>query len=268
MSKVIKLLLLPYILWMAMFIVIPIILLIYFSFTDIHGHFSINNYQQIFSLSYLQMFGESVFFALLITILTLLVSYPAAYFLTYSSYQHILLILLIVPTWLNLLLKTYAFISIFSHDGIINQLMDFFHLPSLNILFTGTAFVIVATYIYIPFMILPIFNSLKDIPVNVIQASKDLGAGTWATVWRVLIPMSKKGIITGIQVTFIPSLSLFMITRLIAGNKVINVGTAIEEQFLVSQNYGLGSSIALTLIIFMIIVLLITQVLSKGSRKE
>ncbi|WP_376738242.1 ABC transporter permease, partial [Staphylococcus aureus] len=178
---------------------------------------------------------------------------------TLSKFQNILLMIMIIPTWINLLLKTYAFIGLLSHDGVINQFFHLFNLPSFNLLFTTGAFLVVASYIYIPFMILPIFNSMKAIPNNLLQASSDLGASPFYTFRKVIMPLTKEGVMTGIQVTFIPSLSLFMITRLIAGNKVINIGTAIEEQFLTIQNYGMGSTIAIFLIVFMAFILIITK---------
>ncbi|MBX8357501.1 ABC transporter permease, partial [Staphylococcus aureus] len=189
----------------------------------------------------------------------LTISYPAAYYITRSKFQNILLMIMIIPTWINLLLKTYAFIGLLSHDGVINQFFHLFNLPSFNLLFTTGAFLVVASYIYIPFMILPIFNSMKAIPNNLLQASSDLGASPFYTFRKVIMPLTKEGVMTGIQVTFIPSLSLFMITRLIAGNKVINIGTAIEEQFLTIQNYGMGSTIAIFLIVFMAFILIITK---------
>ncbi|HCZ3946520.1 TPA: ABC transporter permease, partial [Staphylococcus aureus] len=200
-----------------------------------------------------------ILYAALITIITLAISYPAAYYITRSKFQNILLMIMIIPTWINLLLKTYAFIGLLSHDGVINQFFHLFNLPSFNLLFTTGAFLVVASYIYIPFMILPIFNSMKAIPNNLLQASSDLGASPFYTFRKVIMPLTKEGVMTGIQVTFIPSLSLFMITRLIAGNKVINIGTAIEEQFLTIQNYGMGSTIAIFLIVFMAFILIITK---------
>ncbi|HCW9142809.1 TPA: ABC transporter permease, partial [Staphylococcus aureus] len=208
---------------------------------------------------YLKMFAYSILYAALITIITLAISYPAAYYITRSKFQNILLMIMIIPTWINLLLKTYAFIGLLSHDGVINQFFHLFNLPSFNLLFTTGAFLVVASYIYIPFMILPIFNSMKAIPNNLLQASSDLGASPFYTFRKVIMPLTKEGVMTGIQVTFIPSLSLFMITRLIAGNKVINIGTAIEEQFLTIQNYGMGSTIAIFLIVFMAFILIITK---------
>ncbi|HEH1149475.1 TPA: ABC transporter permease, partial [Staphylococcus aureus] len=206
-----------------------------------------------------KMFAYSILYAALITIITLAISYPAAYYITRSKFQNILLMIMIIPTWINLLLKTYAFIGLLSHDGVINQFFHLFNLPSFNLLFTTGAFLVVASYIYIPFMILPIFNSMKAIPNNLLQASSDLGASPFYTFRKVIMPLTKEGVMTGIQVTFIPSLSLFMITRLIAGNKVINIGTAIEEQFLTIQNYGMGSTIAIFLIVFMAFILIITK---------
>lgn len=266
MRKLNRLLMVPYALWMIGFIIVPLMLLVYFSFMDINGHFSLENYKNVFSMHYLTMMWDSIWYAGLITLTTLLISYPAAYFIRQSPNRNLWLIILIVPTWINLLLKTYAFIGILSHDGLINQFLNGFGLPRADLLFTLPAFIMVASYIYIPFMILPIFNSMKAIPNNLLQASTDLGAGPWTTFRKVILPLTREGVLTGIQVTFIPALSLFMITRLIAGNRVINIGTTIEEQFLVIQNYGMGSTIALVLVVFMAFVLIITK--SKSDRRN
>ena len=133
-----------------------------------------------------------------------------------------------------------------------------------QILFTDFSFVFVAVYIFIPFMILPIFNSLDKLNPALIDAARDLGANAWTTFRRVILPLTMNGVKSGIQVVFIPALSLFMITRLIAGNKVITLGTAIEQQFLVTQNWGMGSTIAVFLILFMFIIMLITNGNEKG----
>lgn len=266
MRKLNRFLFIPYVLWMILFIIVPVLLLVYFSLFDIQGHFSFENYKQMFSWKYFSMIWDSVIFAAVITIITLFISYPAAYFIRNSKYQNLWLMILIIPTWINLVLKTYAFIGLLSHDGVINQMLNLLHLPKMDLLFTVPAFILVASYIYIPFMILPIFNSMKDIPNNILQASSDLGASPFTTFRKIILPLTKQGVLTGVQVTFIPALSLFMITRLIAGNKVINIGTAIEEQFLVIQNYGMGSTIALCLILFMALVLIITNTKSTNGK--
>ena len=261
-----RLLLIPYLIWMVLFIIIPVVLLVYYSFLDNQGHFSLTNYENIFTLSYFKMFADSIIFAVIITLVTLLISYPAAYYIAQSKFQNLLLMIMIISTWINLLLKTYAFIGLLSHDGLINQLFNIFNLSPINMLFTAGAFIVVSSYIYIPFMILPIFNSMKAIPNNLLQASSDLGANPLTTFGKVIMPLTREGVMTGVQVTFIPALSLFMITRLIAGNKVINIGTAIEEQFLTIQNYGMGSTIALFLIIFMAFILIMTK--SKSNHRK
>ncbi|EKS1653563.1 ABC transporter permease [Staphylococcus pseudintermedius] len=258
----------PYLLWMVFFIVIPVILLCYFSFVDDHGHFTLMNYEQFFSVRYMRMLFESIVYATLITLICLLVSYPAAYFIHQSRHAASWLLVMIIPTWMNLLLKTYAFIGIFSHDGLINKILIALNIPSQSILFTAPAFVFVAAYIYIPFMLLPIYNSMKDIPNQLFFAAQDLGANTFTVIRKVLLPLTAEGVKTGIQVTFIPALSLFMITRLIAGNKVINIGTAIEEQFLVIQNFGMGSTIALFLVLFMALVMILTRSKHKGGASK
>lgn len=255
----------PYWLWMIGFILIPVALLVYFSFTDVQGHFSLTNYEQFLTWRYMRMLLESIMYAAIITMICLLFSYPAAYFIRQSRHGATWLLVMIIPTWMNLLLKTYAFIGIFSHDGIINQFLNVLHIPSQTILFTAPAFVAVAAYIYLPFMLLPIYNSMKDIPDQMFFAAQDLGADTLTVVRKVLFPLTIEGVKTGIQVTFIPALSLFMITRLIAGNKVINIGTAIEEQFLVIQNFGMGATIALFLVLFMMLTLILTRTKDQGG---
>ncbi|MCC3657958.1 ABC transporter permease, partial [Staphylococcus haemolyticus] len=133
MRNINKVLIIPYLLWMVLFIIVPVILLVYFSFTDLNGHFSLTNYEQILSMKYLKMMWDSIFYAALITIITLLISYPAAYSIRSSKNQNMWLLILIIPTWINLLLKTYAFIGLLSHEGLINRFLNFIHLPSANL---------------------------------------------------------------------------------------------------------------------------------------
>lgn len=167
--------------------------------------------------------------------------------------------LIILPTWVNLLLKAYAFIGIFSQHGSINQFLEFLGLGTQQILFTDFSFIAVAAYIEIPFMILPIFNALDDLDKNLINASRDLGATSWQTFSKVIFPLSMNGVRSGVQAVFIPSLSLFMLTRLIGGNRVITLGTAIEQHFLTTQNWGMGSTIGVVLILAMLLIMWMTK---------
>lgn len=250
--------LIPYYLWIVLFVIAPIALVLYFSFFDIAGNLTLDNYKNFFSSVYLRLTLSSFWYAFLITLISLLVAYPTAYWLTKTKHKQLWLLLIIIPSWINLLLKAYAFIGIFGLYGPANNLLASIGSERLQILFTDFSFIFVSVYIFIPFMVLPIFNSLDRINPALIDASRDLGASSWTTFTRVIFPLAINGVKAGIQVVFIPALSLFVITRLIAGNKVITLGTAIEQQFLVTQNWGMGSTIAVFLILFMIIIMIVT----------
>lgn len=239
-------------LWIVLFVIAPIALIVYYSLLDLNGNFTLSNYKAFFSPVYLKMTVTSFIYAFLITFFTLFVSYPTAYFLTKTKLKHLWLMLIIIPSWINLLLKTYAFIGIFGLYGPINAVTEVFGIEPTQILFTDFSFIFVSVYIFIPFMIIPIFNSLDKLNPSLVYAARDLGASHFTTFRRVIFPLTIEGVKSGIQTTFIPALSLFMITRLIAGNQVITLGTAIEQQFLVAQNWGMGSTIAVFLVLIMI----------------
>jgi spermidine/putrescine transport system permease protein len=174
------------------------------------------------------------------------------------KHKQLWLLLIILPTWVNLLLKAYAFIGIFGKDGGINNFLGFFGAAPMQLLFTDAAFIFVAAYIEIPFMILPIFNGIEELDENLVNASQDLGASSWQTFTKVTLPLTMSGVKSGVQAVFIPSLSLFMLTRLIGGNRVITLGTAIEEHFLTTMNWGMGSTIGVVLIVAMVIIMFLT----------
>ena len=259
--------LIPYLMWIILFVILPILLILWYSFTDSNNGFTLNNYAEFFrNGTFLRMMLNSFWYAFLITLITLLISYPAAYFLTKMKNQQLWLLLIILPTWINLLLKAYAFIGILGNNGLVNKFLQLIGIGPVNILFTDFAFIFVATYIEIPFMILPIYNAIKEINPAVIQASEDLGASRWQTFRYVLWPLSSPGVESGVQAIFIPSLSLFMLTRLIGGNRVITLGTAIEEYFMTTMNWNMGATIGVVLIVLMIVVMLITGKRSKRKK--
>ena len=220
------------------------------------------NYKEFFTsqnLTYLKMSFNSVLYAGIVTLVTLLISYPTAYFLTLLKHRQLWLMLIVLPTWVNLLLKAYAFIGIFGQNGSINSFLSFLGVAPQQILFTDFSFIFVASYIELPFMILPIFNVLDDLDPNLINASYDLGANRWDTFRHVVFPLSMNGVRSGVQSVFIPSLSLFMLTRMIGGNRVITLGTAIEQHFLTTQNWGMGSTIGVVLILAMLLTMWATR---------
>ena len=283
MKKTASLFSVPYLLWLLLFVVAPVLMLLYQSFFDISGNFTLDNYGTFFSSwTYLRMSFNSVLYAAIITLVTLLISYPTAYLLTRLKHKQLWLMLVILPTWVNLLLKAYAFMGIFGQQGGINAFLGFFGIAPMQILFTDFSFIFVASYIEIPFMILPIFNALdivtqegivtseeaveeflsrtvKTADLNIVNASKDLGANDWQTFTKIIFPLSLNGVRSGVQSVFIPSLSLFMLTRLIGGNRVITLGTAIEQHFLTTQNWGMGATIGVVLIVTMIAIMWLTK---------
>ncbi|MDR1013091.1 MAG: ABC transporter permease [Lactobacillales bacterium] len=248
-----------YYFWLAFFVIAPVLLIIYQSFFDYRHHFTLTNYVTYFTKwTYLRMTINSFLYAFWVTFSTFLISYPCAYFLTKLKHKQLWLMLIILPTWINLLLKAYAFIGILGTNGLANNFLHFFGIGPRQILFTDFSFMFVAAYIELPFMILPIFNSLDAINPSLINASNDLGANKLQTFLKVVFPLSTPGVRSGLQAVFIPSLSLFMLTRLIGGNRVMTLGTAIEEHFLITQNWGLGSVIGVFLILFMLLVMRLT----------
>lgn len=253
-------LMVPYILWVILFVLAPLLLLIYQSLLNVDGAFTFENIVTYFtSTTYLSMTLQSFLYAGLITFITLIISYPAAYILTKTENKELWRMLLILPTWINILLKAYAFIGILSQSGIVNNFLETIGIGPQQILFTNFSFLLVATYIELPFMMLPIMNAIDEIDPSLTKASNDLGANTWETIKNIIIPLSMNGVRSGIQAVFIPSLSLFMLTRLIGGNRVITLGTAIEQHFLVTQNWGMGSTIGIVLILLMFIVMKLTS---------
>lgn len=258
----------PYYAWMLLFVIAPIVLVLYFSFIDIEGGFTLANYQKFFTPVYLKMTLSSFWYAFLITGFALLVAYPTAYLLTKTKHKQLWLLLIILPSWINLLLKAYAFMGIFGTYGPINAFLEVIGIGNTQILFTDFSFVFVSVYIFIPFMILPIFNALEKMNPSLVYASLDLGASGWTTFRRVVFPLTLDGVKAGCQAVFIPALSLFMITRLIAGNRVITLGTAIEQHFLVTQDWGMGATIAVFLIIIMFIIMILTGNRKRGMKIE
>lgn len=260
----------PYVLWMLLFVVFPLLLIVYYSFRDLDGNFTFENYRIFFSSTYVVMTLYSFWYAFLITLICLVISYPLAFVISKSKYKEIILLLIIMPTWINILLKTYAFLGLFGEYGTVNNVLEYLGIGTQSLLFNSFSFVFVSSYIFLPFMLLPIYNSVVVINKNLIEASYDLGADFKTTFRKIILPLSINGVKTGIQVTFIPALSLFMITRLVAGNKIINLGTAIEEHFIVTQNWGLGSTIAVFLTVVMGIIMIVTNTKDKvsiGGRK-
>ena len=256
----------PYIIWMVVFTMIPIIMIGFTAFTDKNGNFSFQAFTNAFY--YTNIFVKSLWIALISTAICLVLAYPLAYLLTRmkESTQNTLIMLLMIPMWMNFLLRTYAWMGLLSVNGPVNAILGFFGLGPYNMLNTSGAVVLGMVYNYVPYMILPLYTSMTKIDQSLVEAAQDLGANTTKTLVRVLIPMSVPGISTGITMVFVPAVSTFVISRMLGGGSNLLIGDLIEMQFLGnSYNLNVGSAMSLVL---MIIVLLCMSFTSSFDEDE
>ena len=257
----------PYILWSGLFIVIPLFLIVFFAFTKStdNGYvFTTQNFQELMQPMYFRIFYRSIKLALFSTILCLLIGYPTAYIISNikASRQNTLLMLAIIPMWMNFLLRTYAWSAILGRNGILNTIITTFGLSPINILYTDTAVMLGMVYNFLPFMILPIYTILSKIDRDLINAAKDLGANQRQVFTKVVLPLSMPGIASGITMVFMPAVSTFVISKLLGGGQFMLIGNLIEQQFMSVGDWHFGSAIS----IFMMIVILISMaVLNKFS---
>lgn len=257
----------PYILWSGLFIVIPLFLIVFFAFTKStdNGYvFTTQNFQELMQPMYFRIFYRSIKLALFSTILCLLIGYPTAYIISNikASRQNTLLMLAIIPMWMNFLLRTYAWSAILGRNGILNTIITTFGLSPINILYTDTAVMLGMVYNFLPFMILPIYTILSKMDKDLINAAKDLGANQRQVFTKVVLPLSMPGIASGITMVFMPAVSTFVISKLLGGGQFMLIGNLIEQQFMSVGDWHFGSAIS----IFMMIVILISMaVLNKFS---
>ena len=244
----------PYVGWMALFVVAPLVIITVYAFTSDAGGFTLANFQDM--AQYTAAFGRSFLLAAIATVICVLIGYPLAYFLAReTSWVHRMATMLIMlPMWMNFLLRTYAWMSLLEHNGIINRFLGLLGVGPFNMINTSGAVVLGMVYNYLPYMVLPLYTIMVKIDNSVIEAAQDLGANVYHVVAKVLVPLSMPGITTGITMVFVPSISTFIISRMLGGGSNLLIGDLIELQFLGnSYNYNLGSAMSLVL---MVIVLL------------
>ncbi|MDB8806136.1 MULTISPECIES: ABC transporter permease [Romboutsia] len=255
----------PYIVWSAIFIVIPLILVFVFSFTietDNGRVFSLANYKELMDPIYFKVFFRSITLAGISTIICLLVGYPVAYLISKANVNRrgTLILLFILPMWMNFLLRTYAWVAILGKNGLLNYLLGIFGIEPVSILYTNVAILLGMVYNFLPFMVLPIYTSLSKMDNDLINAARDLGANSFQVFTKVIFPLSLPGVVSGITMVFMPSVTTFAISRLLGGGKFMLIGDLIEQQFTVVGDWNFGSAVS----IFMMIVILISMaVMSK-----
>ena len=250
----------PYVLWSIIFIVFPLLLVIYYSVMKESPEtgqmiFSVDGYKTFLQPLYLEVFFKSVALALKATVLCLIIGYPLAYIIanTRAEVQRILALLLILPMWMNFLLRTYSLISILGKNGLINRFLALLNLPAVDLLFNDTAVMIGMVYNFLPFMVLPIYTVLSKIDKSVVEAAGDLGADSKTVFRKIIIPLSIPGIMSGVTMVFMPAVSTFVIPALLGGGRSALIGNVIEEQFRVVYNWNFGSAISVVLMIFILI---------------
>ena len=261
-----KLISAPYTIWMTLFIIVPMGLVAFFAFTDKSGAFTLDNIARVGQYS--NVFLRSIWLGALATFISLLLGYPLAYTIAKAApnRQSFLILLIMLPMWMNFLLRTYAWMGLLSINGPVNAVLGVFGLGPFNMLNTSGAVVLGMVYNYVPYMILPLYTSMTKIDQSLVEAAQDLGANTTKTLVRVLIPMSVPGISTGITMVFVPAVSTFVISRMLGGGSNLLIGDLIEMQFLGnSYNLNVGSAMSLVL---MIIVLLCMSVTSSFDEDE
>lgn len=255
-----KLLAGPYLIWAIGFIVIPLAMIIFYGFTDKAGAFTLENITAIASPENLKALGLSVLLSLISTVICLLLAYPLAMILSNLNVNQssFIVLIFILPMWMNFLLRTLAWQTLLEKNGIINLILGFLHLPSLNIINTPYAIVLGMVYNFLPFMVLPIYNVLIKIDQNVVNAARDLGANGVQTFMKVIFPLSIPGVISGITMVFVPALTTFVISDLLGGSKILLIGNVIEQEFKQTSNWNAGSGLSLVLMIFIFISMAVT----------
>ena len=246
----------PYLIWSAIFIIVPLLLIVYYSFQKA-GSFSLANYQQFMEPAYLEAFWKSIKLAFICTVVCLVLAYPLAMILSSKemSGKSIILVLVILPMWMNSLLRTYAWANLLENNGVINSFLEVLGFSKVKFLYGNGGVIFGMVYNFFPFMVLPIYNVLCKIDHSLIEASYDLGANKMTTFRKVILPLSMPGVLTGIIMVFMPALTTFLITSLLGGGKVMLIGNVIEEQFTRTGNMGFGSAVSMLLMIVVLITL-------------
>lgn len=257
----------PYIIWAAAFIIIPLCMIVYYGLTDNTGAFTMENIVAIFGKEHMKALWISVLLSVISTIICLLLAYPLAMILVNSNLKHggFIVLIFILPMWMNFLLRTLAWQTLLEKNGVINNILNFLNLPELSIINTPYAIVLGMVYNFLPFMVLPIYNNLSKIDKNVINAAKDLGANNFQTFVKIIFPLSIPGVISGITMVFVPALTTFVISNLLGGSKILLIGNVIEQEFTQASNWHLGSGLSLVLMIFIIISMIVSAIFDKDG---
>ena len=249
----------PYIVWIAAFIIIPLLFIVYYGFTDASGNFTVENIKQIARAEYYQALWLSLVLSVISTVICLILAYPLALILRNMklSKQGFIVFVFILPMWMNFLLRTYEWQAILDINGILDNFLGLFGITDFNFINTPAAIVLGMVYDFLPFMVLPIYNVLVKIDDNVINAARDLGANFFQTLVKIIIPLSMPGVASGVIMVFVPALTTFVISDILGGGKLLLIGNIIENK-VKADNLNLAAGLSLVLMVFIIINMLFT----------
>ena len=266
----------PYVAWMGIFIVIPLILVLYFAITTGDSEnfrtfqLSLENFQRFFTPNYLKVLSKSINIAFLSTVLCLILGFPMAFIISKErpEKRNTMILMFVIPMWMNFLLRTYAWMTILGKTGFINFIVTKLGFAPLDLMYNDKAVLLGMVYNFIPFMVLPIYSVLVKIDKSLIEAAEDLGANKIIVFMKVILPLSIPGIVTGATMVFIPALSTFVISSLLSGNKYTLIGNIIQQQFTQTGDWHFGSSMSVILMIFILITMALTSKFDKDKEGE
>ena len=270
----------PYVVWMAIFVVAPILIMVVYAFSSADGSFTLENFSQMGT--YTAVFTRSFKLAVVATLICVLIGYPTACFMSREgpSFQRMGMVLIMLPMWMNFLLRTYSWMTILENHGLLNQLLEkigilalYNHITGANLEFfpmmnTQGAVVLGMVYNYLPFMILPIYSVIVKLDHALIEAARDLGADSVSVFRKVILPLSFPGVLSGITMVFVPSVSTFAISQMLGGSTELLLGDLIERQFLGgSYDPQLGAAISLVMMVIVVVCMVIMNRFGEGEEQ-
>lgn len=257
----------PYVVWSIGFIVLPLLMIVFYGITTKDGRVTFDNLKMIFEPTNFSTLVLSVQLSLVSTLVCLLIAYPLALALRSLKLKSngLVILMFMLPMWMNFLLRTIAWQNILEKNGVINMLLGAVGLPKLNIINTPAAIVLGMVYDFLPFMIIPIYNVLAKISDDVIQAAADLGANQFQILLRIIFPLSLPGVVSGLTMVFVPALTTFVISDILGGGKILLIGKVIEQKFKQGNDWNGGSGLSLVLMVFIFLCMAIVQKYDKDS---
>ncbi len=260
-----KLIASPYVVWSVLFIVAPLIFVVYYSFTDASGTFTFENIEALGK--YIPTFLRSIWFGIVATIICLLIAFPLAYIISQKTekVQRTLVMLVMLPMWMSFLIRTYSWMALLQDTGIINSFLGKLGIDPIHMINTEGAVILGMVYNFLPYMIMPIYSVMAKLDYSMVEACQDLGGNRLTVIRKCIIPMSMPGIVSGITMVFVPSVSTFYISQKLGGGSFDLIGDVIERQFQQSYNYNLGASLSLVL---MVLILICMAVMNRFSGDE